>query len=415
MFSSKWADAFNIRGDEITVQSENFRTRHGIDLLMCSLPVSEPRRLLKSLAAAWAQACDCSSLFVSVIVHREAVGLFLRDGRADFTTSECDGEWTAGQATEWMSPLLDDCRELLISMTVVPFEFHNDSLVTRHESPSSGSPESEKPVEAVGGVLVLGAEPDLRTVRPLADLSARLIRQLRLNLARNDDEEHSRKLRDLKLEALAEFAAGAGHEINNPVATIAGRASLLLRGEADPERRRALETIGGQAYRIRDMIGDAMTFARPPESQVETVSPAQLVNDVLASFEEAAQRQGTAIEASLDQSLRISADAEQFRVVVSCLIRNSLEALTTGGSIRLSLRADGNSQVMLRVSDNGPGLGEIEREHLFDPFFSGRQAGRGLGFGLSRCWQILRQHGGWIDTEDCESGFAITAAWPQHG
>lgn len=66
-----------------------------------------------------------------------------------------------------------------------------------------------------------------------------------------------------KLEALGEFAAGAGHEINNPVATIAGRAQLLLASEVDSERRHALEIIGGQALRIRDMIGDVMLFARP--------------------------------------------------------------------------------------------------------------------------------------------------------
>ena len=58
---------------------------------------------------------------------------------------------------------------------------------------------------------------------------------------------------DAKLRALAEFAAGAGHEINNPVATIAGHAQRLLRDEADPDRRHALLTIGAQAYRIRDM------------------------------------------------------------------------------------------------------------------------------------------------------------------
>ena len=72
---------------------------------------------------------------------------------------------------------------------------------------------------------------------------------------------------DDRLESLAEFAAGAGHEFNNPVATIVGRVQLLLRDEADPARRQALETIAGQAYRIRDMISDVMVFARPPAAE----------------------------------------------------------------------------------------------------------------------------------------------------
>ena len=68
----------------------------------------------------------------------------------------------------------------------------------------------------------------------------------------------------------------------------------------------------------------------------------------------------------------------------------------------------------LIVQDDGPGLTPAEAEHLFDPFFSGRQAGRGLGFGLARCWQILRQHGGWIDVKDNGEGigFEIQSVWP---
>src|SRR5882724_357569 len=80
-----------------------------------------------------------------------------------------------------------------------------------------------------------------------------------------------RQLAELKLRALAEFAAGAGHEINNPVATIAGYAQQLLADETDPDRRHALATIGAQAYRIRDMIGDVMLFARPPQPRPEQI------------------------------------------------------------------------------------------------------------------------------------------------
>lgn len=393
----------------MTVQSEDARTQTGFDLLVRSFPVTDSQRLLEGLAAAWSEACGCSSLFVSLIIDGEAQGLMLRNGQADFTTAR-SSEWSAALATELLSDVLGECRELLSSMTVVPFKLTPDSFPDLTEA--AGAPSSIGVSETVGGVLALGAEPATQAARPLADLSARLIQQLRLASPERLDEKTSRELRDLKLEALAEFAAGAGHEINNPVATIAGRASLLLRGETDPERRRSLETIGGQAYRIRDMIGDAMTFARPPEPRIESIFPAQLVQSVVSSFEETAKKQGTQLNLNLDETLQISADAEQFRVVVSCLIRNSLEALKTVRAIEIQLQSVDSSHVILRVSDDGPGLDEIEREHLFDPFFSGRQAGRGLGFGLSRCWQILRQHGGWIDTDNSATGFVITTAWP---
>ncbi len=107
--------------------------------------------------------------------------------------------------------------------------------------------------------------------------------------------------------------------------------------------------------------------------------------------------------------------------MISCLLKNSLEAVerSGGGEIRLSLQADqasdrGEDWALLTVSDDGSGLSDVEREHLFDPFFSGRQAGRGLGFGLSRCWRIVRMHGGQIDAHCPEgSGLEIRIRWPR--
>ena len=228
---------------------------------------------------------------------------------------------------------------------------------------------------------------------------------------------------------MAEFAAGAGHEINNPVATIAGRSALLLKTETYPERRRILETIGGQAYRIRDMIGDAMTYARPPEPFPEEFNPAAEITLIVASLKQQFLHKAAAIETSLDETIKLNADREQFRVVVSCLIKNSLEAIEQDGVIRVALgrpsqeldQSSGSaaSHIRLSVSDNGVGLSEPEREHLFDPFYSWRQAGRGLGFGLSKCWQIMRLHGGTIeaveassDDDNSEKGVTINTLWP---
>ena len=217
---------------------------------------------------------------------------------------------------------------------------------------------------------------------------------------------------DGRLEALAEFAAGAGHEINNPLATIIGRAQLLLRDEQDAGRRQALEAIGGQAYRIRDMIGDAMLFARPPLGRCQSLDLSAAVQVVVDSFAETAQSRGCAVRTALADSVTVWADPEQLSVVVSCLLRNALEAIEDGGQVCVETAgaADGSRLV---VSDSGNGLSAEERQHLFDPFFSGRQAGRGLGFGLSKCWRIVSNHGGWIECEsspDCPTTFIVS--WP---
>jgi signal transduction histidine kinase len=225
-----------------------------------------------------------------------------------------------------------------------------------------------------------------------------------------------RQLAELKLRALAEFAAGAGHEINNPVATIVGHAQQLLAGETDPDRRRALATIGAQAYRIRDMIGDVMLFARPPRPQACQLDLPPVFREVSEKFAGELQRPSLRIEIEAGSEIPIYADPVQLRVVVSGLLRNSIEAIGGSGTIvvRAWARCENDRRLaVFSISDNGPGFSAADREHLFDPFYSGRQAGRGLGFGLSKAWRIVTLHGGTIEVASPAAGaVTFTVCWP---
>jgi signal transduction histidine kinase len=108
----------------------------------------------------------------------------------------------------------------------------------------------------------------------------------------------------------------------------------------------------------------------------------------------------------------ISVDRVQAAVVVSELLRNSLQAIEDGGTVRVQVQKE-EEAALLMVADNGRGLSAADREHLFDPFYSGRPAGRGLGFGLSKCWRIVTQHGGQIEAADEDGGgVRVTVKWP---
>ncbi|SFH86867.1 sensor histidine kinase [Planctomicrobium piriforme] len=206
-----------------------------------------------------------------------------------------------------------------------------------------------------------------------------------------------RELRRQKLSSLAEYAAGAGHEINNPLGSIIGRSSLLLKEERDPERRRMIETIGAQAYRIRDMIGDTMLFARPPTARFTKVDLPSLIQEVVSRLQHRLSEQQIGYTFDGPSELALLADPQQLAIVFSELLLNSLNALADGGLIRIRCFAETRGDepgVGIIASDDGPGLNDEQREHCFDPFYSGRQAGRGLGFGLSKCWRIVEQHGG---------------------
>jgi signal transduction histidine kinase len=225
------------------------------------------------------------------------------------------------------------------------------------------------------------------------------------------------ELEAAKLAALAEFAAGAGHEINNPLATIVGRVQTLLAGERDPTRRQNLATIAAQAFRIRDMIGDLMVIARPPAPVVERLILNEAVQAIVERFQDAALERSGSLTFDADTTVFATADPTQLAIVVSELVRNSLGAIApSNGKIRVSVASalrDGRRCAVLVVADNGRGLSESDRAHLFDPFYSGRDAGRGLGFGLCKCWRIVTNHGGSIDVDSTPgSGATFRVYWP---
>jgi signal transduction histidine kinase len=215
------------------------------------------------------------------------------------------------------------------------------------------------------------------------------------------ERDFQRELETEKLAALKELAHGAGHEINNPLANISARAQTLLEDETDPERRRRLAAINSQAFRAYEMIADLMLFARPPQPQLSRTDIGALLAGIIDKVKPTAAEQQTVVEACLPSDpLFVMADPTQISVALLALCSNALEALGRLGRLLITLEArncDGQPRVIIRVSDDGPGISPEVRRHLFDPFYSGREAGRGLGFGLSKCWRIVTAHGGRIE------------------
>src|SRR5262249_24379523 len=135
-----------------------------------------------------------------------------------------------------------------------------------------------------------------------------------------------------KAEAIAEFAAGAGHEINNPLATIAGRAQMLLRDESDFNRRQDVATIGAQAMRVRDMIGDLMLFARPPAPSPQRLLRNEAGQSVIDRFRNSRQASREFdVHLAANGPVFATADPVQVQIVLGELLRTSLEAVDSAG------------------------------------------------------------------------------------
>lgn len=233
-------------------------------------------------------------------------------------------------------------------------------------------------------------------------------------LSASPAEDLSVVFEQAKLDAMKELAYGASHEINNPLANIAGRAQTLLKQETDPAKQKALQSIHRQAMRAHEMISDLMLFARPPAIEKQATNVVESWQQIVGELQPLAEERGIEITHKASSVPVISVDPTQLAVALKALVENSIEAIAADGLVHAELTAasqDHQAGVRIVVTDTGPGMSPHVRQHLFDPFFSGREAGRGLGFGLSKCWRIVTGHGGTITADSPATGGARFTLW----
>lgn len=205
-----------------------------------------------------------------------------------------------------------------------------------------------------------------------------------------------RAVADARLESVRELAYGAGHEINNPLANIAARAQSLLPDERDPDRRRRLSTIVDQAFRARDMIGGLMVFARPPRPQPAETAVDAVVRPAFDAMRLLAESRGVRLEYSPPPTpLAVRVDALQVGEAIRLLAVNAFEAVDDGGRVLITASADSDrGRCRLVVADDGRGMDADVARRSFDPFYSGRDAGRGIGLGLPKALRLIESSGG---------------------
>lgn len=242
--------------------------------------------------------------------------------------------------------------------------------------------------------------------------------RLDLALLLKKSDHFDSQLQQEKLAAMKELAYGLSHEINNPLANISTRAQSLARDERSPDRQRMLGAIVTQAMRAYEMIADMMFFANPPVPKIandqdpEDVSG--LVQQIVDEFTAAAAQQGIEVSSHLVTGCFARIDRGQIADAIRSLLRNAVEAIHPPGQIAIDLaRVDG--MLRLSITDTGPGLNEREQRHAFDPFFSGREAGRGLGLGLCKAHRVIELAGGEIAIASSLAGCVVTVQIPVAG
>jgi two-component system NtrC family sensor kinase len=268
---------------------------------------------------------------------------------------------------------------------------------TSRESPSqkgSGLQSNPHQVPLVRNLLRVAGESRRRNGPGLVSRLEARIDELH-RIVEHLGEQVGERLRDAKLAGLAELAAGAGHEINNPLAIISSNAQRMLRLESDPSRSEPLQAIVRQANRIAGLLRDLMHFARPPAPKQHAFLANELLLSIRDDFQLIADERNIRLEvAHSPPDLWVLADQQQLRRALGAVVLNGIEAASEQGWVRVLHGEDSEAVITFTIEDSGSGLTADAAEHAFDPFYCGRTAGRGRGLGLATAWRLARQNGG---------------------
>jgi signal transduction histidine kinase len=211
-----------------------------------------------------------------------------------------------------------------------------------------------------------------------------------------------------KLVSLGQLAAGAAHEINNPLAAILGFSDLLADDPTLPEKARATAgKIRDQARRTKTLVANLLRFARqvPPERTLLDINTVVTNAVQLRALDLRASK--SRIELQLESVLPgVRGDGNQLLQVFFNIVTNGIDAMeaSEGGVLTIkTIRDRGN--VVILFTDTGPGIKDPQR--VFDPFYTTKPVGKGTGLGLSICFGILQEHAGKIHCYNSQQGGAV--------
>lgn len=201
-----------------------------------------------------------------------------------------------------------------------------------------------------------------------------------------------------RLATIGKMAAQVTHEVRNPLSSMALNVELLEEQVVDdPEARALVAAIKGEVDRLTELSERYLSVARRSRPQLEEEDLVEIAHSVLTTLQPDLVNRGVKTELVAEGSLRCWVDEGQIRQVLMNLVRNAREALPAGGTVTLTIRQVEPDRVELWVEDNGEGMDENVREHLFEPFFTTRKHGTGLGLAITR--EIVEAHAGSIRCE----------------
>ncbi|HEV3118854.1 MAG TPA: ATP-binding protein, partial [Gemmataceae bacterium] len=272
--------------------------------------------------------------------------------------------------------------------------------------------EQRQPVALVLTVVVLGwitwaADALSLLLKRVSNHLAQLNQALQENQAQLEAriDERTRELQEsqahvLHQEKMAAFgllAAGIAHEVGNPLTSISSLVQMLQRREYDDYTREKLSLVSGQLQRIQITLRELINFSRPASTSRDRVSLGDIVEEALNIAKYYKRTKGRGISAQVPADLPpLVGVRDQLVQVFLNLILNAVDATENGGQITISAKAL-NGVIRVQIADNGCGIAPADAKRLFEPYFTTKRHGTGLGLFVTR--KLAEEHGGSVAFE----------------
>ncbi|WP_136249102.1 ATP-binding protein [Halomonas borealis] len=210
-----------------------------------------------------------------------------------------------------------------------------------------------------------------------------------------------------RLASIGQLAAGVAHEIGNPITGISSLAQNLRYDNDDPELQEAAEQIQQLTDRVSRIVGSLVGFAHGGRHVTGTafqpISMAEVTDEALNLIHLARSGEDVRFENRCSPTLRVVGDAQRLQQVMINLLGNARDASHPGGRVVAATEADGE-RLRVTVTDEGNGIDERVRDHLFEPFTTTKPPGEGTGLGMALVYSIVAEHDGQIDIESPPTG-----------
>jgi signal transduction histidine kinase len=218
-----------------------------------------------------------------------------------------------------------------------------------------------------------------------------------------------------RILAMQTMSAGLAHEVRNPLNAAKLQLELLerrlQRNGPDPRLIEPTELAQHEIERLTTLLNEFLVFARPPELHSREHDVVAIVRQVVDLEQVAAQQRGATLVLDAEPAQVLAeVDAAKLHQLVLNLVRNGAEAVTAGGHVTASVRVD-DERCLIRVADDGPGIPDHVKPRIYEPFFSTKEGGTGLG--MSIVHSLVSLHGGAIELETGPRGTTFEVTIPR--